>query len=428
MTQGRLEVEPEKTARTRAEMPRFEICYRDNGSAARTGRIRTAHGFFPTPAFLPTATLGAVKTLAPEWIPRTGTEALLCNAFHLALRPGDDLIRDMGGLHRFMGWPGPILTDSGGFQIFSLARQVRLSDAGIRFQSPIDGSTQFFSPERVIEIQENLGSDLWMPLDHPVAYPESTPVARDALERTLTWAKRSFEQARNRPGWLFGIVQGSTYGELRRESVEKLRELGFTGFAIGGLALGEDAAMTLETVEATIEHVPEDSPRYLMGIGPPEQLLDSIARGVDLFDCVLPTRNGRDGWAYTRRGIVKIKHERYKKDPAPLDADCDCPACRSAPPFWRVKEQAYTEGSERAEGKRQGVEENQGAPKGRGSVSRAYLRHLFQSQEALGPTLFTVHNLTFFQDLMKHARQAIVDGGFRRFREAFMESYRPKEA
>ncbi|MBI3270860.1 MAG: tRNA guanosine(34) transglycosylase Tgt [Planctomycetes bacterium] len=364
----------------------FELLARDAGSRARAGRVTTAHGAFETPAFMPVGTHATVKTLSPRDLREAGARILLANAFHLSLRPGEDLIRRMGGLHRFMSWDGPILTDSGGFQVFSLAQLTRIGDEGVRFQSPLDGSPCFFSPERVVEIEEALGPDIAMPLDQPVAYPCDRDKARAALERSQLWAERSRRAHRREDQALFGIVQGSVYADLRREAAERLRALDFPGYAIGGLCLGEGRALFLDTLAAAMDGgLPADRPRYLMGAGMPVDVVRSIALGVDMFDCVLPTRNGRNGWAFTTAGPVKLRNAKYREDAAPLDAACDCYACAN--------------------------------------FSRAYIHHLFRAEEILGLRLASLHNIRYYQRLVAGARDAIREGTYGEYERGVCEAW-----
>ena len=336
---------------------------------ARAGSIETAHGTFQTPAFMPCGTKGAVKGLEPRELRAAGIEILLSNTYHLALRPGEDRVAESGGLHRFMSWDGPILTDSGGFQVFSLADLRKISDEGVTFQSHIDGATVKFTPERVVEIQEKLGSDILMPLDEPIPWPPDPKVARAALDRTHAWWKRS---RATKGGALFGIVQGSIVPELRKESAETIAASDPPGFALGGFSMGEPNPLMYEMVAYTSSLLPESKPRYLMGVGNPEDILAGVSAGIDLFDCILPTRMGRTGIAYTSQGPVRIRNAKHARDLAPLDPACEGPCCRS-----------YT---------------------------RAYLRHCFNVDEMLGPKLLSLHNVTYYGRLMRRIRAAIRDG------------------
>jgi queuine tRNA-ribosyltransferase len=323
---------------------------------------------------MPVGTQATVKALTPAQLEEIGADIILCNAFHLALRPGDGLVAAMGGLHTFTGWNRPILTDSGGYQVFSLGALTRVTDEAAEFRSPLDGARVVVSPERAIAVQQNLGADIIMPLDEPVPNPCERGRARAAMERTHRWARRGLA-ARTRPDQaLFGIVQGSLYADLRKESAEALVAMGFDGYSIGGLSVGERPDQMWETLEATAPHLPEEKPRYLMGVGTPRDLVEAVARGVDLFDCVLPTRLGRTGWGITSQGAVKLKQQAYREDGGPLDPACGCATCRR--------------------------------------FSRAYLRHLFMSREILGLTLITYHNVHFYIGLMREIREAIRAGTF----------------
>lgn len=346
---------------------RFSIAARHG--RARAGAIETAHGPFETPAFMPCGTKGAVKGIEPRELRGAGIEILLSNTYHLALRPGEDRVAESGGLHRFMSWDGPILTDSGGFQVFSLADLRKISDEGVTFQSHIDGATVEFTPERVIEIQEKLGSDILMPLDEPIPWPPDPKVARAALDRTHAWWRRS---RATKGGALFGIVQGSVVPELRRESAELIASTDPPGYALGGFSMGETASCMYEMVGYTTSLLPDSRPRYLMGVGTPADILAGVRAGVDLFDCILPTRMGRTGVAFTSGGTVRIRNSKHARDLGPLDPACDGPCCRN--------------------------------------YSRAYLRHCFNVDEMLGPKLVSLHNVRYYGSLMKRIRSAIRDG------------------
>ncbi len=352
---------------------------------ARLGRLHTPRGIVRTPAFMPVGTQATVKGLTSEEVKEVGAEMILANTFHLYLRPGADVIARAGGLHRFMRWDGPILTDSGGFQVFSLARLRRLTDDGVTFRSPLDGSEHLFTPERVLQIQQQLGSDVVMPLDVCLGYPSDDTRAREALRLTLLWARRSKAHGAEAGQMLFGIVQGGFSPTLRREAAERTVEIGFEGYAIGGLSVGESRETTGALLEAVCAHLPHDRPRYLMGVGAPPDLLDGIARGTDLFDCVLPTRTARTGTIFTRQGRVNIRNASYREDDGPLDAGCRCAVCLG-----------YT---------------------------RAYVRHLFNTDEMLGPRLATYHNLAFLTQLMDDARAAIAGGEFASWRQRVLEAY-----
>ncbi len=349
----------------------FEIKYTCRASRARCGLMTTAHGVVETPVFMPVGTRGTVKAMTPEELRETGAQIILGNTFHLMLRPGSETIRDLGGLHKFMNWPGPILTDSGGFQVFSLAALRKVTDEGVTFQSPLDGSTCHLTPERAMEVQAHLGSDIAMVLDECLAHPATREQARRALERTLAWAVRCRRAADPRQA-IFGIVQGGMFEDLRRESARRTVELDFVGYAIGGLSVGEDKPMMFEMLEASLAELPVSRPRYLMGVGTPRDIIRAIDAGVDMFDCVLPTRNARNGLAFTAEGAVKIKHAAYTRDPSPLSASCACPTCRN--------------------------------------YSRAYLRHLYMANEILSARLLTYHNLYYFHALTAAARNAIRNG------------------
>ena len=354
---------------------------------ARRGRLTTGHGVIDTPAFMPVGTRAAVKSLSPDDLRAAGAQIVLGNTFHLLVRPGPDLIRELGGLHRFMGWDGPILTDSGGFQVFSLARLRTMTEEGVEFRAPADGSAHRLSPERAIEVQHALGADVIHPLDECLGYPATRTDTERSLGLTLRWARRSLAAHRARGGAaaLFGIVQGGFHEDLRARAVAETVALGFDGYAIGGMAVGEPKPLMRELTEVVARALPADRPRYLMGVGKPEDLVEAVARGVDMFDCVLPTRNARNGQAVTPDGSLTLKQARWTRDPAPLQADCACLACRS--------------------------------------FSRAYLRHLFMSEELLVYRLLSLHNLYFFLGLMAAMRAAIAAGAFESFRTRFLARY-----
>ena len=376
---------------------RFEVLKTDP-TGARLGRLTTPHGVVDTPAFMPIGTAGTVKALTVQALNELGVQILLGNTYHLYLRPGHERIRRLGGLHKFMSWPGAILTDSGGFQVFSLADLRKISDDGVVFRSHLDGSEHFLSPEKSIEIQQALGSDIAMVFDECIEYPAEHARAGEAIERTALWARRCLDFARvvaekgGAPGSdgqaggappvnpgqvLFGIVQGSTYADLRRESAHQIVDLDFPGYAIGGLAVGEPHPLSIEMAAITAEELPRDRPRYVMGVGYPEQLADYVRCGVDMMDCVLPTRAARHGLLFTSEGKVSIKQARYAQDQGPLDANCACRVCRR--------------------------------------YSRAYLRHLYASNEVLAQVLNTVHNLSFYLDTMRRVRHSIQLGEASRF-------------
>ena len=347
----------------------FQLQHQSRESQARCSAFTTPHGTVNLPAFMPVGTLGTVKGLLVEQLQRSGAEMVLANAYHLALRPGADEVRKLGGLHEFMGWPGPILTDSGGYQIFSLANRTRISEQGATFQSHIDGRSVELTPERAVEIQEALGSDVAMVLDHVVGLPSSQQEVADAMERSLRWAVRCRDAATRTDQALFGIVQGGLDAELREASAKGLTAMDFPGYAIGGLSVGESHQEMVTALAATVPHLPKDRPRYLMGVGRPEDLLAAICRGVDLFDCVLPTRSGRHGVAFTDRGVVRLKNECHRGSAEPLEEDCPCPACQR---------------------------------------SCGYLRHLLIAGEMLGPILLSLHNVTYYQRLLRRTREAIL--------------------
>ena len=355
----------------------FRLLHVDAARSARRGVFSTPHGPVQTPAFMPVATQGSVKGLEIEQIRSTGAEMVLGNTYHLTLRPGEEVVADLGGLHGFMGWDGPILTDSGGFQLFSLAHRIDISEEQAVFRSHIDGRLVAISPERAVAIQEALGSDVAMVLDHVVGLPNERHVIRDAAERTVRWARRCRDAATRADQALFAIVQGGLDPELRVACARQLRELDFIGYAIGGLSVGEEPADMLRMLDVTVGELPTDRPRYLMGVGRPEDLLEAIDRGIDLFDCVMPTRNGRNSMAFTDAGTLRLRNAQYERDDRPLDAGCACVACRR---------------------------------------SRGYIRHLFMANEMLGPTLLSIHNLTYYQRLLADARAAIETDRFEEFK------------
>lgn len=360
----------------------FETWARDG--AARRGRLTLAHGTVETPAFMPVGTAATVKAMRPESVAETGAEILLGNTYHLMLRPTAERIAELGGLHGFMNWNKPILTDSGGFQVMSLAGRRKLDEDGVTFQSHIDGSRHRLTPERSIEIQHLLGSDITMAFDECTPHPATHEQAADSMRLSMAWAQRSKDAFTDRPGHtLFGIVQGSVYDDLRVESVDALTSIGFEGYAVGGLAVGEGQEEMFRVLDVTVPHLPDDRPRYLMGVGKPADLVGAVMRGIDMFDCVLPSRSGRTGQALTRRGPVNLRNARHAADPRPLDADCTCPACTG--------------------------------------YSRAYLHHLQKTDEILGPMLLTWHNLHYYQELMAGLRGAIEAGTLNDFAAAFHE-------
>ncbi len=361
----------------------FKLLKTDN--QARVGELNTPHGKIATPVFLPVGSQATVKTLTPTEIKDTGFGMVLANTYHLYLRPGIDVIAEMGGLHRFMAWDGVILTDSGGYQVFSLSPLCKINDEGVTFRSHIDGSTHFLTPEQAVSYQETLGADVMMVLDECTAYGDSEAKIRRAMHRTHRWAERCLEAWRRKDLALYAIVQGGFAAELRRESAEYLTKLDFPGYAIGGLSVGEPKEVTLPLVEATAAYLPEARPRYLMGVGAPEDIIDGVARGVDIFDSALPTRVARNGALFTRAGRVNIRRVEYRKRDAPLDPECDCYACRH--------------------------------------FSAAYLSHLFRADELLALRLATLHNLRFIARLMGEIREAIMGGTFEAFRNDFLAGY-----
>lgn len=356
---------------------------------ARAGAMITPHGAVPTPVFMPVGTQGTVKCMTAEEVRSTGASIILANAYHLMLRPGVQVVANAGGLQGWTGWNAPVLTDSGGYQLFSLAELAKVSDDGVSFRSHIDGTALFLSPADVIGVQNQLGADIIMPLDDCVGFPVERFRAEQSVRRTVDWGRES-SRAHKRPDQaLFGIVQGSTYGDLRRRCAEELAGVGFAGYAIGGVSVGEGTALIREVVEATVRWLPADRPRYLMGVGPPEDLLAAVAAGVDMFDCVVPTRNGRNGWAFTAGGTVKVKNSAHARSGEPLEAGCDCYTCRNFP--------------------------------------RSYLRHLFNAGEILGMTLVSLHNLRYFARLMEGARAAITEGRFTEYARQSLEAMNSPE-
>jgi queuine tRNA-ribosyltransferase len=350
--------------------PRFGFRILDAAGPARRGRIATSRGTIETPAFMPVGTAATVKAMTPEAVRETGAEIVLANTYHLMLRPGDERIERLGGLHRFMNWPGPILTDSGGFQVMSLAPLREIDEHGVTFQSHIDGTRHRLTPERAVEIQLRLGSDIVMVFDECTPFPATEEEAAKSMRLSMDWAARSKAAFADRPGRaLFGIVQGGVYPELRAESADRLTAIGFDGYALGGLAVGEGQETMFAVLEASVPHLPADRPRYLMGVGRPSDIVGSVRRGIDMFDCVLPTRSGRTGQAFTKGGTINLRNQRHADDPRPVSESCRCPACTG--------------------------------------YSRAYLHHLVKAREILGAMLLTWHNLTFFQDLMREIREAV---------------------
>jgi queuine tRNA-ribosyltransferase len=365
----------------------FTLQATDDG--ARAGTLHTAHGDVPTPAFMPVATLGSVRTLDPSDLSGIGANIVLGNTYHLYLRPGVDLVSELGGLHQFMAWPGPILTDSGGFQGFSLAHLREIDEDGILFKSHIDGSMHKFTPESAVGHQEKLGADVIMPLDVCVAGDSPREVVELAVDRTNRWAARSKEAHASEGQLLFGIVQGGLFPDLRARSAEFLMSLGFPGYAVGGLSVGESKEGTYQATAVTAELLPSDAPRYLMGVGSPEDLVESVARGIDMFDCVLPTRIARNGALLSREGRINIGNARYRDSNEPVEQDCDCYTCQT--------------------------------------FSAAYVHHLFRCGELLGYRLATLHNVRFVLRLMEEMREAIVEGRFEAYRTEFHHRFTPPD-
>ncbi len=348
---------------------------------ARRGRLEFDRGSVETPAFMPVGTYGTVKAMTPEELRDSGAQIILGNTFHLMLRPGTEIIRKHGDLHDFMHWDGPILTDSGGFQVFSLAKMRQIDEQGVTFASPVDGAKVFLSPEVSMQVQRDLGSDIVMCFDECTPYPAAEDLVRDSMQLSLRWAERSKTAFADNPNALFGIVQGGTYPELRIESAQALVEIGFDGYAVGGLSVGEAEDERNRTLDAVLPLLPADRPRYLMGVGKPHDLVEGVRRGIDMFDCVIPTRNARTGFLYTHHGILRIRNSRYADDTRPIDEACGCYTCRN--------------------------------------YSRAYLRHLDKCGEILGPRLNTIHNLFYFQDLMRGIRDAIEADRYAEFSDNF---------
>jgi queuine tRNA-ribosyltransferase len=357
---------------------------------ARTGELATAHGAIRTPAFMPVGTAATVKAMTPEAVRETGADIILGNTYHLMLRPTAERVAKLGGLHKFMNWSGPILTDSGGFQVMSLSKLRKISEQGVTFQSHLDGTAFELTPERAMEIQHLLGSDISMAFDECTPYPATEEQAAESMRLSMRWAQRSKDAFVKREGYaIFGIVQGGVYPRQREESAEALKAIGFNGYAIGGLAVGEGQQVMFDVLDATMPHLPQDKPRYLMGVGKPDDIIGAVMRGVDMFDCVIPTRSGRNARAYTDTGEHNIRNARFTDDPAPLMEGCPCPACTK--------------------------------------YSRAYLNHLFRADEMLGPMLLTWHNLTFYQQLMQGLRDAIAKKQLIPYAEGFLNKYRNHE-
>jgi len=391
----------------------FELIAQNSSSKARRGRLTTGHGAVETPAFMPVGTQGTVKAVSPRELCELDAQIILGNTYHLFVRPGLDVVRHVGGLHRFMNWTGPILTDSGGYQIFSLAKLRKITEDGVHFQNHVDGTPAFISPEVAMEIQATLGSDIAMVLDECPPWPCERDYAARSLEMTSRWAKRCKEwreanAERQRPNierrisdghadtltrpnadtLLFGIVQGATFDDLRKQSAEALVAIGFDGYAIGGVSVGEPEELMMQAIEASEPSLPADKPRYAMGLGTPPQLLELVARGMDMFDCVLPTRLARNGTAFTAAGTLNLKNAEFAMQKGPIEEGCECPACRE--------------------------------------FSRAYIRHLVKAEEILGLRLITLHNLHFYLELMRRARIAIENGAFEKLRKDFVSNYKSR--
>ncbi|MFW6189969.1 MAG: tRNA guanosine(34) transglycosylase Tgt [Planctomycetota bacterium] len=364
----------------------FELTATDADSRARTGRLTLRSGTVTTPVFLPVASRGTVRGLTAAQVRDTGAEMILGNAYHLALRPGADRVAELGGLHRFMAWDGPILTDSGGYQVFSLAQHRRIGDDGVQFRSPVDGAEIFLGPDECMGIQQRIGADVAMVLDQCPPYPCSRQEARTAVERTLRWAQACRDAHQREDQALFGIVQGGIHEDLRERSARRTVDMGFDGYAVGGVSVGEEEELRRRAVDAAVPCLPRDRPRYLMGVGFPVDLVYAVGQGMDMFDCVAPTRMGRNATAFTPEGRLRLRNSGFKDDARPVQDGCGCPCCRL--------------------------------------YSRAYVRHLFKADEMLGPILLSIHNLTFYARLIADARGAVERGQFARFRDRFIRRYR----
>ena len=363
----------------------YELLHEDKNSGARYGVIHTPHGDVYTPMFMPVGTLATVKYISPEELYEIGSQVILSNTYHCWLRPGEDVVANAGTLHTFMNYKRPMLTDSGGFQVFSLSKNRKITEEGVKFKNHLDGSPLFLSPEKSIEIQNKLGADIIMSFDECPPYPVTHEYMKKSIERTLRWAKRGQEAHKNEKQALFGICQGGEFEDLRKYSTEQTVAMDFDGYSIGGTALGEPKDVMHKMIEYTIKYLPKDKPRYLMGVGTPEDLLEGVARGVDMFDCVLPTRIARHGAIMTSKGKINIRDKKYEYDLSPLDPDCDCPTCRN-----------YT---------------------------KSYLRHLYKCEEGLGKRLLSLHNLRFLLKLSEDMRKAIQEDRFLEFKKEFMDKY-----
>ncbi len=364
----------------------YELIKTDPRTKARRGRVTTPHGTIETPVFMPVGTAATVKAMRPEQVEETGAEIILSNTYHLYLRPGHEIVREAGGLHRFMNWNKSILTDSGGFQVFSLGAMRKISEEGVQFRSHIDGSKHMLTPEKSMEIQNALGSDIIMAFDECAPYPADRQYVKDSLERTTRWLKRCKDYHKNTEKQsLFGIMQGGMYADLRKQSAEEIVELDLPGYAIGGLSVGEPKPLMYEMLDGCVDYLPKEKPRYLMGVGSPDCLFEGVERGIDMFDCVLPTRIARHGMAMTSVGRVNIKNAKYERDFTALDPNCDCYTCRN--------------------------------------YSRAYLRHLFKADEILSSMLMTNHNIHFLVNTMKNIRKSIEENRFLEYKKEFYDSY-----
>ena len=367
-------------------MLQFTLLHEDPKSRARRGRLETPHGAIETPIFMPVGTHGALKAMSPAQAEETGAQIILSNTYHLHLQPGEGLIKKAGGLHKFMNWPRPILTDSGGFQVFSLPKK-RIGEDGVHFRHELSGEEIFLGPKEAMQIQNDLGADIIMAFDECIPYPSSHDYAAKSIKKTLRWAEKCLKSHNRQDQALFGIVQGSVYPDLRKECAEQLTSMEFPGYAVGGVSVGEGLELLKKVVDYTAPFLPENKPRYLMGVGLPEDILESIERGMDMFDCVIPTRYARGGTLFTVRGRIRIEHNRYRRDAYPIDRSCDCHACAH--------------------------------------FTRAYIRHLFLGKELLGTMLATIHNLRFYQKLMADIREAIEQRSLGAFRREFLSRYDP---
>jgi len=369
----------------------FVVTARDSSTGARTGKIRTPHGDIETPAFAPVASQGTVKALLHEQVEGLGAQLILVNAYHLFLRPGLEVIKELGGVHDFISWPKPILSDSGGFQIYSLSSLVKVIPEGVRFSSHLDGTKIFLRPEDVIDIQRSLGTDIMMALDYFLPFPSTKARMKEAVKLTSLWARRCQDHFQKKPAQqqLWGISQGSVFWDLRQQSIEELLSIGFDGYALGGLGIGEPKAELMATLEKADALIPRDKPRYLMGMGYVEDILEAVEKGVDLFDCVLPTRNARNGTLFSSRGKIVIKNQKYARDKRPIDPDCGCTTCRH--------------------------------------FSRAYLRHLYEREEITSAVLNTIHNLFFYLDIFRKIRQSIALNFYREFKRQFLNKLKDSE-